>query len=778
MGAACTAQCNRGSVSDLRRAQLGTSKPKETNWDKPSPVASISSGPIEAVAPIKQLRLKTIAEEVILRHVGDPAKAKLGYPRIAKEAIVGYADISPAAGTTEEPCCCCSLWGASGAAPAPPSGSRKPVFLSKAASPGIAEVASFPTHYPPATEDPSLSLLDQQLDGQEAFSTHYPEHRGEFEQVGGQWSLDVPGPAEDSAPSPRAGSPMGSQNMLSPKATPARTLSLDSANGSPYPASPSGPNAYASYATPGSPLASYNSAQVGSPSPSRPQLSDILTTMKAVEPELILSEKERDTLGDEAQTDVDLAGPDQVMQVRDFHSYYEIGRKLNAGAQGVTYVATDKATGKKVVVKQPNDATDTRDYYLLKDKTHPNIVRIFEMFETDGHVHIVMEFCEGNDLFHALGTMGQSTTQNWCAGIFKQVLTALKYLHEEFNECHNDIKPENIFLDRVPRGPTDVPKAMLGDFGCLTQIGQNQREDFSGGDPRYRAPELFDDQPFNAATDVWSLGVTLFEIVTGGLLIHVNQQNVSSWNRFNTTPMWPAMRQALIRGDVVDLSPMSNTPNSNEICALLHGLLDTDPWQRWRIDAALQCQWIQLADKADAPVALLSADRLHARARNYMAQIDLINLVANVLQGESIEYYTKIWKKFDENGNQRLELSEFKKLYDEYELGRLSDGGEPIGATQMFNMADTDDSAYICFEEFMALMFNPDTLTDTEMLDYLKEAFGAVCGDDQKMCMEEFAAIFTSVDQKESIRQLFDVMDTDHNGFIDFKEFAAHIDTL
>jgi len=66
--------------------------------------------------------------------------------------------------------------------------------------------------------------------------------------------------------------------------------------------------------------------------------------------------------------------------VHGFKAKYDLGKRLAAGAQGVTYLATEKESDRQVVVKQPKNTSDTGDYELLKDKHHPNIVRVYELF--------------------------------------------------------------------------------------------------------------------------------------------------------------------------------------------------------------------------------------------------------------------------------------------------------------------------------------------------------------------------------------------------------------
>lgn len=228
---------------------------------------------------------------------------------------------------------------------------------------------------------------------------------------------------------------------------------------------------------------------------------------------------------------------------RTFRQEYKIEYRLAAGAFGVTYVATEICSGRRVVVKQPKDAKDTSDFERTVDKTSPYIVRTFEIFTDRAETFVVMEFCAGGNLFNAVWELYQKegfVDKVWCARVFKQVLQGLHYLHEQFRESHNDVKPENILLEHVPSGSRDAPRTMIADFGCAS--GNPHKA--ASGDPRYLAPEILKaarraangdrsawDMDFPMGADTWSAGVTLFEILTG-VLPFINQPNVSGWANF------------------------------------------------------------------------------------------------------------------------------------------------------------------------------------------------------------------------------------------------------
>lgn len=483
-------------------------------------------------------------------------------------------------------------------------------------------------------------------------------------------------------------------------------------------------------------------------------------------------------------------------QVQGFLGKYELGDRLAAGAQGVTWRATERATGRKVVVKKPNNVTDTSDFDQLVGKTHPNIVRVFELFHNPLETYVVMELCVGGDLFSATRQM-VGLTQNWCAAVFQQALRGVKYLHEQFRQAHNDLKPENILLDRVPRDATDVPRAMIGDFGCCGQ---------EPGDPRYRSPELWrGSRRLDPTTDAWALGVTLFELVSGGLLIYVYRRNVSGYAAFLDLDRGATVQQfmyAARSASSVDVDGETWAhPGAPALAprgipcrrckALLRGLLEVDPRRRFTIDMAIQHPWFELAQELRQGVPLEGAAKtLHSRGNCSALRVALLNVIGSHLQGASIEYYRTLWSQYDVDHDGTMSFEEFEDMLRHAGLiGAHSQAWRalpynaalPVSqlptADELFELADVDMNGKISFQEFVGFMFNPDELDEKEKLEYFKSAFHTLAGDDHGISAGEFASLFAD-QYAGTIYELFREIDTDNSGHVDYQEFEDFINGL
>lgn len=481
-------------------------------------------------------------------------------------------------------------------------------------------------------------------------------------------------------------------------------------------------------------------------------------------------------------------------QEKGFKKRYTLGARLNAGAQGVTYLATANYSGASVVVKRPNKPADTSDYTLLSTKSHPNIVRVYELFQDSAQTSIVMEYCRGGDLFHAIEDLGASAiTQHWASGVFRQVVWGVRYLHDYFKEVHNDIKPENIFLDRPSRSQSDVPRAMIGDFGCLAPIGQAT----FGGDPRYRAPETFEVERFNTASDMWALGATLYEIATGGHVVYTHAQNMSSWAKFRDSGRWDPLREKLVEGFPVPLDKLGIGDDDSEmedLKSLLSGLLDTRTGSRYTALQAIEHPWLQLDVKGEhVPFDEDTAAKLGERSRRHVLDIALLNLVGEMLQGQSIEHYQAMWNRYDANTDGTMDREEFARMVQEMGI----EGGRKAGAyaqsrsagasqptlEELFALVDANENGTIDFREFVGWMFDPSALSDEERAAFLKQAFNIVAQDDGTISAEDLVGLFVSqgVAQQsasETCMKLFRAMDADASGCISYSEFAAYVDCL
>jgi len=202
---------------------------------------------------------------------------------------------------------------------------------------------------------------------------------------------------------------------------------------------------------------------------------------------------------------------------------YVLDKQLGQGAMGAVYLAHDPATGQHVAIKTMalareftgDDLVDARNRFLREADMagrlqHPDIVQILDAGETEGLAWIAMELIDGTDL----GQHTQSARLLPLPVVLRaiaRVADALSYAHTR-GVTHRDIKPENIMLDL----PREGVKVM--DFGVARLADASRtRTGVVLGTPTYMSPEQLSGQHVDGRTDLYSLGVTLFQLLTGRL---------------------------------------------------------------------------------------------------------------------------------------------------------------------------------------------------------------------------------------------------------------------
>jgi beta-lactam-binding protein with PASTA domain/predicted Ser/Thr protein kinase len=205
-----------------------------------------------------------------------------------------------------------------------------------------------------------------------------------------------------------------------------------------------------------------------------------------------------------------------------FDGRYRIIRKLGSGGMANVYLAEDEELGRRVAIKILNDRHASDDQFVERFRreasnaaglSHPNIVSIYDRGEAEGTYYIAMEYLEGRSLKERIVADGPLPIRD-AVEVTRQILRAIGFAHRR-GIVHRDIKPHNVLL--VQDGPGDE-RFKVTDFGISRTTASQMTEAGSiVGTAQYLSPEQARGAPVDQRSDVYSVGIVLYELLTGKL---------------------------------------------------------------------------------------------------------------------------------------------------------------------------------------------------------------------------------------------------------------------
>uniref|UniRef100_A0A8C7I7Z7 MAP/microtubule affinity-regulating kinase 3 n=1 Tax=Oncorhynchus kisutch TaxID=8019 RepID=A0A8C7I7Z7_ONCKI len=204
---------------------------------------------------------------------------------------------------------------------------------------------------------------------------------------------------------------------------------------------------------------------------------------------------------------------DEQPHVGNYRLLKTIGKGNFAKVKLARHILTGREVAIKIIDKTQLNPTSLqklfREVRIMKILNHPNIVKLFEVIETEKTLYLVMEYASGGEVFDYLVAHGRMKEKEARAK-FRQIVSAVQYCHQK-KIVHRDLKAENLLLD------ADM-NIKIADFGFSNEFTMGSKLDTFCGSPPYAAPELFQGKKYDGPeVDVWSLGVILYTLVSGSL---------------------------------------------------------------------------------------------------------------------------------------------------------------------------------------------------------------------------------------------------------------------
>uniref|UniRef100_A0A1I8H115 Protein kinase domain-containing protein n=1 Tax=Macrostomum lignano TaxID=282301 RepID=A0A1I8H115_9PLAT len=191
-----------------------------------------------------------------------------------------------------------------------------------------------------------------------------------------------------------------------------------------------------------------------------------------------------------------------------FESVYELGSELGRGATSIVYecrlIGSNQKWAVKIIQKKVEKKIVSTEIGVLLSVSHPNIIRLKELFETASHIYMVLEHVTGGELFDRIVSRG-SYSEKDAAICVQQLLQALKYLHEK-DIIHRDLKPENLLYE----SESDDACLKVADFGLSKIVSDDVQTLTVCGTPGYCAPEVLLSRDYGTPVDMWSVGVITY----------------------------------------------------------------------------------------------------------------------------------------------------------------------------------------------------------------------------------------------------------------------------
>ncbi|XP_022151392.1 calcium-dependent protein kinase 26-like [Momordica charantia] len=449
---------------------------------------------------------------------------------------------------------------------------------------------------------------------------------------------------------------------------------------------------------------------------------------------------------------------ESVLQTKTGHlkEHYSLGRKLGHGQFGTTFLCVEKSTGKEYACKSiakrklatMEDVEDVRREIQIMHHLVgiPSIVSIKGAYEDAVAVHVVMELCEGGELFDRIVKRGHYSERQ-AAELARTIVGVIEACHS-LGVMHRDLKPENfLFVD----GREDSPLKAI-DFGLSIFFKPGQIFSDVVGSPYYVAPEVLC-KLYGPESDVWSAGVMLYILLSG------------------VPPFWAESEQEIfdevLHGELdFTLEPWPSISESAK--DLVRKMLVRHPKERITAHEVLCHPWLQVDGVApDKPLDSAVLSRLKQfSAMNKLKKMAL-RVIAESLSEEEIAGLKEMFKMIDTDNSGQITFEELK------------DGLKRFGANlneneiqDLMQAADFDNNGCIDYGEFIAATLH---LNKAGREDHLFAAFqyfdkdgsGYITQDELQQACEDFG--IENVHLEDMIREV----DQDNDGRIDYNEFVA-----
>ncbi|KAE9610034.1 hypothetical protein Lal_00006088 [Lupinus albus] len=441
---------------------------------------------------------------------------------------------------------------------------------------------------------------------------------------------------------------------------------------------------------------------------------------------------------------------------------YVLGRELGRGEFGITYLCTDRETKQQLACKSISkrklrttiDIEDVRREVAIMSTLpeHPNLVKLKATYEDEENVHLVMELCEGGELFDRIVARGHYS-ERAAANVARTIAEVVRMCHSN-GVMHRDLKPENFLF--ANKKENSVLKAI--DFGLSVFFKPGERFAEIVGSPYYMAPEVLK-RNYGPEVDIWSAGVILYILLCG------------------VPPFWAESEQgvalAILRG-VIDFKREPWPQISESAKSLVRQMLEPDPKKRLTAQQVLEHSWLQNAKKAsNVPLGDIVRTRLKQFSVMNRFKKRALRVIAEHLSVEEVEIIKDMFTLMDTD-------KDGKVTYEELKAG-LRKVGSQLAEPEMkmlMEVADVDGNGVLDYGEFVAVTIHLQRMENDE---HFHKAFTFFDKDGSGYIelgeLDEALADESGQTEADVLNDIMREVDTDKDGRISYDEFVAMMKT-
>lgn len=450
------------------------------------------------------------------------------------------------------------------------------------------------------------------------------------------------------------------------------------------------------------------------------------------------------------------------VQKENIEERYLIDRELGRGEFGVTYLCIDRASRdllacKSISKRKLRTAVDVEDVrrevaIMRHLPRSPSIVSLKEACEDDNAVHLVMELCEGGELFDRIVARGHYT-ERAAAAVTRTIVEVVQLCHHH-GVIHRDLKPENfLFANKKENSPL---KAI--DFGLSIFFKPGEKFSEIVGSPYYMAPEVLK-RNYGPEIDIWSAGVILYILLCG------------------VPPFWAeseqGVAQAILRG-LIDFKRDPWPSVSDGAKSLVRQMLEPDPKLRLTATQVLEHPWLQNAKKApNVPLGDVVKSRLKQFSMMNRFKRKALRVIAEFLSVEEVEDIKDMFKKMDVDDDGIISIEELK--------AGLRNFGSQLAESDvqmLIEAVDANGKGSLDYGEFLAVSLHLQRVANDE---HLRKAFSYFDKDGNSFIepdeLRESLVEDGADDCSDLANEIFQEVDKDKDGKISYEEFVAMMKT-